>query len=268
MPLDITYLKTSDGTGDASLMHVTATRLVGATTIAVDTLVGVPAKFIATSGTPNAQGFIDPLTVTNFYGHTSGSNLVIDGFCAGSTDTGNTTSQVVIIKPNTAWADLIATAVTTFLQATYPIGSIYTNATVSTNPATLLGFGTWVAFAVGQVPVGFKTGDANFGTLGQTGGAATVNLAHTHSISTDGSHSHTLTTGSPQGSTQSGGTIGTGGTSLLILGTAGSGTFTPANNTTDSQGSHNHTGATGTNLSSAQSVLQPYVVVYMWKRTA
>jgi hypothetical protein len=49
-----------------------------------------------------------------------------------------------------------AIATTAFVQAAiallYPVGSIYTNATVSTNPATLLGFGTWTAFGAGRVP--------------------------------------------------------------------------------------------------------------------
>ena len=31
-------------------------------------------------------------------------------------------------------------------SAAYPVGSVYMNASDSTNPATLLGFGTWVAF--------------------------------------------------------------------------------------------------------------------------
>ena len=49
--------------------------------------------------------------------------------------------------------------VTTALQALYPVGSIYTNASVSTNPGTLLGFGTWTAFGAGRVMVGFDSGN-------------------------------------------------------------------------------------------------------------
>ena len=49
-------------------------------------------------------------------------------------------------------------ASTAFIQAAisalYPVGSIYTNASNSTNPATLLGFGTWSAFAAGRVLIG------------------------------------------------------------------------------------------------------------------
>ena len=52
--------------------------------------------------------------------------------------------------------------VQTALQAIYPVGSIYTNATNSTNPGTLLGFGTWTAFGAGRVPVGFDSTNALF----------------------------------------------------------------------------------------------------------
>ena len=55
----------------------------------------------------------------------------------------------------------------------YPVGSIYMNASVTTNPATLLGFGTWVAFGAGRVPVGQNTSDSSFNTLEETGGAKT-----------------------------------------------------------------------------------------------
>jgi len=57
------------------------------------------------------------------------------------------------------------------LAASYPVGSIYMNATVATNPNTLLGFGTWIAFGAGRVPVGLNAGDAAFDTVEETGGS-------------------------------------------------------------------------------------------------
>jgi len=50
--------------------------------------------------------------------------------------------------------------VTAALQAVYPVGSIYINATSASNPNTLLGFGTWTAFGAGRVLVGLDAGDA------------------------------------------------------------------------------------------------------------
>jgi hypothetical protein len=53
----------------------------------------------------------------------------------------------------------------------YPVGSIYVNATNNTNPGTLLGFGTWVAFGAGRVPVGFNASDPLFDSAEETGGS-------------------------------------------------------------------------------------------------
>jgi hypothetical protein len=57
------------------------------------------------------------------------------------------------------------------LIGAYPVGSIYMNAAVATNPATLLGFGTWVAFGAGRVPVGLNAADSDFNTVEGTGGS-------------------------------------------------------------------------------------------------
>jgi hypothetical protein len=105
---DYNYLPVSNGSGDASLMHLTGNRGIGSTVYAVDSVVNVPANFIGTCGTLLATGFIDPTTKTDFKGHVSGATLVIDAFEPGSTDTGNTSGQVVVIKPNTGWANRVA----------------------------------------------------------------------------------------------------------------------------------------------------------------
>ena len=42
---------------------------------------------------------------------------------------------------------------THMLETIYPVGSIYINAGVATNPGTLLGFGTWSAFGTGRTIV-------------------------------------------------------------------------------------------------------------------
>lgn len=106
--MDYSYLKASNGSGDAALMHVEAERLEGATTIEVDVTTNVPAKFIATQGLLLPNSLLDPTTVTNFYGHLDGGNLEIDGFLPGSTDEGTDEGMVVIIKPNTFWTDKVA----------------------------------------------------------------------------------------------------------------------------------------------------------------
>ena len=83
-------------------------------------------------------------------------------------------------------------ASTAFVQSAligaYPIGSIYMNATVATNPATLLGFGTWVAFGAGKVPVGIDATDTDFDVIKETVGTKT----HTLTTSEIPSHTHTF----------------------------------------------------------------------------
>ena len=151
---------------------------------------------------------------------------------------------------------LIAT--TAFVQAAlatlHPVGSIYINATVATNPGTLLGFGTWTAFGAGRVMVGFDSGNVLFDTAEETGGSANATLpSHTHTATvTDPSHAHTF-----QGSVyinpgSTGGASAQAGTTLTTN-TAVTG-ITVANSTE---------GASATNAN-----YQPYITVYMWKRTA
>ena len=125
------------------------------------------------------------------------------------------------------------------LKKAYPVGSIYINASVSTNPATLLGFGTWSAFGAGRTLVGIDSGDTDFDTVEETGGAKT----HTLSVAEMPSHTHNLTL-CPSNSTGNEwvGASGTSQKNSRTTTTAGGG--------------------------SAHNNLQPYIVVHMWKRTA
>lgn len=132
------------------------------------------------------------------------------------------------------------------LKKVYPVGSLYINASDSTNPATLLGFGTWEAFGQGRVMVG-KASSGTFATAGATGGAET----HTLTTTEMPIHNHNLSRpvwyygdGDPTGSD--------------IYGTVAS--------TTKIVSSASQIDNTGGD--SAHNNLQPYVVVYMWKRTA
>ena len=129
----------------------------------------------------------------------------------------------------------------TTLQAVYPVGSIYINAAVATNPATLLGFGTWVAFGAGRVMVGLDATDSDFDTAQETGGAKTVTLT----TSQIPSHTHTATL------------MGNGEDEQQDLPAAGDNTNPSRTMTT------NATGGGG-----AHDNVQPYIVVYMWRRTA
>lgn len=102
------YLKGSDGSGNAVLAHVTLARLVAATVLKVDSVSKWPVGgFIATVGTLDGTGFLIPASITEFTGHITGSDIIIDGFEAGFTDLGNSIGQVVVIKQTTGWANSV-----------------------------------------------------------------------------------------------------------------------------------------------------------------
>lgn len=173
---------------------------------------------------------------------TVGGDLTVTGTASGTTATfGDSTTKF---------------ATTAFVQAAlaaaYPVGSIYINASSSTNPATLLGFGTWVAFGAGRVMVGLDAGNAAFDTAEETGGSAdAIVVSHTHTATvTDPGHNHSYI-GTNQMSPTGGGTGG----SVANPNTTGT-------STTGITVSNSNTGSSGTNAN-----LQPYIVVRMWKRT-
>jgi hypothetical protein len=142
----------------------------------------------------------------------------------------------------------------------FPVGSIFISV-VSTNPGTLLGYGTWSAFGAGRTLVGIDAGQTEFDTVLETGGAKTHTLteseipSHTHAV-TDPGHTH-LTQRYP---------TATGASSGFTIDTSMSGTL--ADNTLPTKS--NTTGITVGNAGSGGSHnnLQPYIVVYFWERTA
>jgi hypothetical protein len=175
---------------------------------------------------------------------------------APTASSGTNTTQV-------ATTAFVTAAVTASLAAVYPVGSIYINAGVSTNPATLLGFGTWTAFGAGRVMVGLNASDALFDTLEETGGskdAIVVTHAHTTSTTvTDPQHQHAASSGNFLTETGSGSYAygGAGANISVVTNTANASTGISVSTTI------NTSGDPGTNAN-----LQPYIAVAMWKRTA
>jgi hypothetical protein len=143
----------------------------------------------------------------------------------------------------------------------YPVGSIYSS-TVSTNPGTSLGFGTWTAFGAGRVLIG-NGGGFSAGATGGSADAVVVSHTHTFSATTgtqSASHAHGLPTGggpSPPSVT------------VLITGTGQLSTSTLTSATQNTDHTHNVSGTTDSaGVSGTNANLQPYIVVYMWQRTA
>lgn len=141
-------------------------------------------------------------------------------------------------------------------KLTYPVGSIYVNANVSTDPSTLLGFGTWEAFGAGRVMVGFDSGNALFDTVRETGGSAdAIVVSHTHTATstvTDPGHAHTFA-----------GAVNPGGSGSDRNGVATTKTTDSAVTGISVATSISTVGSSGTNAN-----YQPYITVYTWRRTA
>jgi hypothetical protein len=171
---------------------------------------------------------------------------------APTASAGNNSTQLA----TTAYID---SAITAVKAALFPVGAIYT-AIVSTNPGTLLGFGTWTAFGAGRVPVGFDAGNALFDTAEETGGSAdAITVSHTHTATstvTDPGHVHALTFNN-QGD-------GFGGTPAMSI--IAGGNSRDVNSATTSITVATTNASTGS--SGANANYQPFITVYMWKRTA
>ena len=121
----------------------------------------------------------------------------------------------------------------------FPVGSVFV-AVVSTNPGTLLGYGTWAAFGAGRMIVGFDAGQTEFDAAEETGGAKT----HTLTEAEIPAHTHTYTEpDAPVGTSLAG-----------VVTTVATRTAAVASGSTGGGGAHNN--------------LPPYIVCYLWKRTA
>lgn len=135
----------------------------------------------------------------------------------------------------------------------FPVGGVYISI-ASTNPSSIWAGTTWEQFAKGKTLVGLDSSDSDFNTAEQTGGEKIHTLttneipAHGHGME----HTHKYT-GPNTGSWK----VGTS-TSHTWCTSAGSKTSGAASKTTtDNAGG-----------GSAHNNLQPYIVVYMWKRVS
>ena len=157
-------------------------------------------------------------------------------FSAVTAAAGTNTTQVA----TTAFVET-ATSSTNIADQVYPIGAIFTTVTAYANSAavvTAIGGTTWTAFGGGKVLVGLDSSDTDFDTVEETGGSKT----HTLSVSEMPAHTHTYNE------------------STTIDGKSGGGDNFYNGKVSVSSGS--------TGGGSAHTNVQPYIVVYFWKRTA
>lgn len=180
----------------------------------------------------------------------------------------------------------------------WPIGSIYMT-TVDTNPATLFGFGTWTKLPAGKVLLSEGNDMGTIYTNGETGGSKEISIdksfvpyhthtmqdgsgAHTHTgtISKNGDHFHGNGWGESWDSSRHGVYDTKRGFGLgdhsdwdnLEYKTSTDGAHTHTLQIDPSTGSHIHTinpaGTQTQDVVEKHSIIQPYIVCYMWKRTA
>lgn len=147
------------------------------------------------------------------------------------------------------------------LDHIYPVGSIYMS-TSATNPTNFFG-GTWVAWGAGRVPVGFNGSDGNFNSSEKTGGSKTINISHSHTVN---SHAHIGTVGYDENNYYTSNAFGS--TVRSYNGYAFNAKWSAPTNPVRLSYTSPESPGTNAQLSGSQSILQPYITCYMWKRTA
>ena len=198
---------------------------------------------------------------------------------AGAHSTKSSATGAVSMAVPTKTSHLTNDSSFTTLQDVYPVGAIYIS-TVSTNPGTLFGFGSWDPIE-GQ----FLLGANSTYTAGSTGGSPYLQ-EHTHTMSHTHTMAHTHGTGvdaAPYflatvttGSAGDMGVMSGSGRHYFYQSTTSSGTYwSHPQNTGGSSASNtgaasnattsNHNQTTG---NTNQGNMPPYLAVYMWKRTA
>ncbi len=179
-------------------------------------------------------------------------------FSAVTAASGTNTTQVA----TTAFVTTAVAAVD--LSAVYPIGAIFTTVTAYANSAAVvavIGGTTWVAFAAGKMLIGLDSSDTDFDTVEETGGAKT----HTLTASEIPAHDHVYAKINGQGSGS--GVNFSGSSTALHYNYTKTDTDSVSATTNHARDESSITSGTYPG-GSAHSIMNPYIAVYMWKRTA
>ena len=207
-----------------------------------------------------------------FEGEYKFAGLIRTKVFVSATEIGNLSSLLSVYQPTLISGTNIKTVNNTSLLGSgniaivgggeaFPVGSVFISV-VATNPNTLLGYGTWEAFAPGRMLVGFDNTNPNFDAAEETGGSSSItitaaNLPQLAVTVTDPGHTH-LTQRYP---------TATGGSSgftidVSMTGTLADNTLPVKSNTTGITATANTGGA-----NNSINILNPYITVFMWKRT-
>jgi len=171
--------------------------------------------------------------------------------------------------------DAIASIRKTVLASTYPVGTIYENATSGSNPATLMQWpeSTWEKFGEGRVLVGEGTGSGlTTRTVGQTGGAETKTAQftdipdHFHWVGRyEGTSAYTRDNFVRRDTNEAPDNLSV--TGYICGGTDSPGTSPAWSTLTGPFAITNGTQLEGVAAESEDfSIMQPFIVVYRWRR--
>ena len=201
---------------------------------------------------------------------------------ANQSDLNTTNSNISTMSTQIETIGTIANSST--LDKAYPIGSIYVSVK-NTNPSTLFG-GTWVSFGTGRTLVGVDTNQTEFASIEKTGGSKTTSYtpagtvgnttltvnqipAHNYDVLQAGNYGNAIVPNGTNNMTEGNYTIRAydAGCGWIPASSSYVGKKSWSAGTQNSGGgqAHNHSfTGTGANI----STLQPYITVYMWKRTS
>jgi microcystin-dependent protein len=217
---------------------------------------------VNSSGNITTGGTIDATKLTGNLPAISGASLTGVAQLAGSA------TQDFSATTATSGTNTTQVATTAFVNAAlekvYPVGSIFTTVTAYANSAavvTAIGGTTWTAFGAGKVLIGVDSSDTDFDAVEETGGSKTHALTEAEMPK----HYHQMR--GPNGVTVPQNNTGTGGNDVYGGGSADDpaqdyGTWSTGG------GAASGSETTGTGTGTAHNNVQPYITVYMWKRTA
>mgnify|MGYP003630591053 CR=1 FL=1 len=244
-------LKTVSGTEIDDEFSSIQTSVATKANLSAPTFTGIPAAPTPATATNSTQ-----IATTAFT-----QAAIVAGVAAKAPIDAPTFTGVPAAPTAAAGTNTTQLATTAFVQAAtptaatinglaYPVGSVYTSV-VATNPNSLLGVGTWAAFGAGRVLVGINASDSDFNTVEEVGGAKT--------------DSHTLTTSEIPAHNHIGGMAG-----QFANGPYGTTTGSTTNRALqgDTNNRYDITSTTGGGAAHSHDIVQPYIVVYFWKRTA
>jgi len=174
----------------------------------------------------------------------------------------------VAAKPRAAKARVCERNVGT-LRAIYPVNSIYISA-ADINPADLFGFGTWVRFGEGEVLAGVSSTDSDFDFRANF--AVRGEKSHTLTTAQTPSHTHNAHVGEfcPDINGRSGTAPWSHASGVFSYGAGFTASMTDSSGA-NSRGLRNmvmnaeHSSVGG---GEAHNNLQPYITVFMWRRSA